>query len=65
MNLLAACPIAPTGRRLLQWEGMDDDEAPQLLKEMHEHLDVRRGRCMWMDNHTRRLWGLAAHCASE
>lgn len=30
-----------TGRRLLQWEGMDDEEAPQLLKEMHEHLDVR------------------------
>lgn len=34
-------PRRRTGRRLLQWEGMDDEEAPQLLKEMHEHLDVR------------------------
>ena len=26
------------GQRLVQWEGMDDEEAPYLMKEFHEHL---------------------------
>ncbi|GAB5034879.1 adenosine 3-phospho 5-phosphosulfate transporter 1-like [Nannochloropsis oceanica] len=28
------------GQRLVQWEGMDDEEAPYLMKEFHEHLDM-------------------------
>ena len=35
-------PPPPTqlksGQRLVQWEGMDDEEAPYLMKEFHEHL---------------------------
>jgi len=39
----------------VQWEGMDDEEAPYLMKEFHEHLgklklgpeNEERGRGFW------------------
>lgn len=35
---LISFPPTKTGQRLVQWEGMDDEEAPYLMKEFHEHL---------------------------
>lgn len=28
----------------MQWEGMDDEEAPYLMKEFHEHLGKRESQ---------------------
>ena len=37
------------GQRLVQWEGMDDEEAPYLMKEFHEHLGTFIGVEGWVD----------------
>ena len=54
-------PPHHAGRRLLQWEGMDDNEAPQLLKEMHEHLDVRA----WFDVFIDCEWEAVGHSRAD